>query len=189
MIYIPYANSLTYHAASIRKSQTNRCKHFNIGSGVILRTFGHDPVLRVFALCTSLRPAPICVRFTARIHTRATLFRRVDVSNSVSSSTRHYARYVKALLGGPCLSGGSGEIHSGHPWPSPFGQLRCAHRQSCRCVELDESIHPPLPPDRQKPPFGGPCLSGGSGEIRTHGGLTPTAVFKTAALNHSATLP
>jgi hypothetical protein len=30
---------------------------------------------------------------------------------------------------------------------------------------------------------------GGSGEIRTHGGLTPTAVFKTAALNHSATLP
>ncbi|PZR84772.1 MAG: hypothetical protein DI537_31950, partial [Stutzerimonas stutzeri] len=25
--------------------------------------------------------------------------------------------------------------------------------------------------------------------IRTHGGLAPTAVFKTAALNHSATLP
>ena len=30
---------------------------------------------------------------------------------------------------------------------------------------------------------------GGSGEIRTHGGVTPSAVFKTAALNHSATLP
>ena len=30
---------------------------------------------------------------------------------------------------------------------------------------------------------------GGSGEIRTHGGVAPTAVFKTAALNHSATLP
>jgi hypothetical protein len=30
---------------------------------------------------------------------------------------------------------------------------------------------------------------GGRGEIRTHGGLAPTAVFKTAALNHSATLP
>jgi hypothetical protein len=30
---------------------------------------------------------------------------------------------------------------------------------------------------------------GGSGEIRTHGGRKPTAVFKTAALNHSATLP
>ena len=31
--------------------------------------------------------------------------------------------------------------------------------------------------------------SGGRGGIRTHGGLSPTAVFKTAALNHSATLP
>ena len=30
---------------------------------------------------------------------------------------------------------------------------------------------------------------GGRGGIRTHGGLTPTAVFKTAALNHSATRP
>jgi hypothetical protein len=30
---------------------------------------------------------------------------------------------------------------------------------------------------------------GGRGGIRTHGGLAPTAVFKTAALNHSATLP
>jgi hypothetical protein len=31
--------------------------------------------------------------------------------------------------------------------------------------------------------------SGGRSEIRTHGGLAPTAVFKTAALNHSAILP
>ena len=31
--------------------------------------------------------------------------------------------------------------------------------------------------------------NGGSGEIRTHGGVAPSAVFKTAALNHSATLP
>ena len=31
--------------------------------------------------------------------------------------------------------------------------------------------------------------AGGSGEIRTHGWVTPSAVFKTAALNHSATLP
>ncbi len=30
---------------------------------------------------------------------------------------------------------------------------------------------------------------GGSGRIRTHGGLASSAVFKTAALNHSATLP
>src|SRR3990167_11078270 len=31
--------------------------------------------------------------------------------------------------------------------------------------------------------------AGGQGGIRTHGGLAPTAVFKTAALNHSATRP
>jgi hypothetical protein len=29
----------------------------------------------------------------------------------------------------------------------------------------------------------------GVGEIRTHEGLSPLAVFKTAALNHSATTP
>lgn len=32
-------------------------------------------------------------------------------------------------------------------------------------------------------------LIGGQGGIRTHGELAPTAVFKTAALNHSATCP
>ena len=31
--------------------------------------------------------------------------------------------------------------------------------------------------------------NGGRGEIRTHGGLAPTTVFKTVALNRSATLP
>jgi CRP/FNR family cyclic AMP-dependent transcriptional regulator len=31
--------------------------------------------------------------------------------------------------------------------------------------------------------------AGGQGGIRTHGELAPTAVFKTAALNHSATCP
>ena len=31
--------------------------------------------------------------------------------------------------------------------------------------------------------------NGGSGGIRTHGTLSRTAVFKTAAFNHSATLP
>ena len=35
----------------------------------------------------------------------------------------------------------------------------------------------------------GKTWSGGRSEIRTHGGLAPTAVFKTAALNHSAILP
>ena len=33
------------------------------------------------------------------------------------------------------------------------------------------------------------CSGGGRGEIRTHGGLAPTTVFKTVALNRSATLP
>ena len=32
-------------------------------------------------------------------------------------------------------------------------------------------------------------VRGGQGGIRTHGRLPPTAVFKTAALNHSATCP
>jgi hypothetical protein len=32
-------------------------------------------------------------------------------------------------------------------------------------------------------------FAGGRGEIRTHGGLAPTTVFKTVALNRSATLP
>src|SRR3954462_1869489 len=34
-----------------------------------------------------------------------------------------------------------------------------------------------------------PSGTGGEGGIRTHGRLAPTAVFKTAALNHSATSP
>ncbi len=32
-------------------------------------------------------------------------------------------------------------------------------------------------------------LTGGSGEIRTHGGLASSPVFKTGAFNRSATLP
>ena len=32
-------------------------------------------------------------------------------------------------------------------------------------------------------------ILGGRGEIRTHGGREPTTVFKTVALNRSATLP
>ena len=192
-------------------------------------------------------------------------------------------------------------IHSGHPWPSPYGRLRRAHRQSCRCVEpgrvrprtalrqtrkspltgalaclaervgFTRAIHGPrpaggcavrigspadasnpgvfvhalrstrhakapsrgplrvwrrewdslgpsmalalraaapcasavlpmrrtracssthcAPPDTQKPPRGGPCVSGGESGIRTHGGRKPTAVFKTAALNRSAISP
>ena len=32
-------------------------------------------------------------------------------------------------------------------------------------------------------------IIGGEGEIRTHGGVAPSTVFKTAALNRSATSP
>lgn len=32
-------------------------------------------------------------------------------------------------------------------------------------------------------------ICGGGGGIRTHGGVSPTSVFKTGALNHSATPP
>lgn len=32
-------------------------------------------------------------------------------------------------------------------------------------------------------------IHGGSGEIRTHGRVTPSLVFKTSTLNRSATLP
>jgi hypothetical protein len=39
--------------------------------------------------------------------------------------------------------------------------------------------------DEKKPLKG---VIGGRGEIRTHGGLAPTTVFKTVALNRSATL-
>jgi hypothetical protein len=42
---------------------------------------------------------------------------------------------------------------------------------------------------KKAPVFTGAFEFGGSGEIRTHGGLTPSSVFKTGALNRSATLP
>ena len=35
----------------------------------------------------------------------------------------------------------------------------------------------------------GAFYNGGQGEIRTHGGVSPTLVFKTRAINHSATCP
>ena len=50
--------------------------------------------------------------------------------------------------------------------------------------ENNEKIRPQ--PDRENA-FAG--ASGGWGGIRTHGGLSPTLVFKTRALNHSATHP
>ena len=54
--------------------------------------------------------------------------------------------------------------------PDPQQQLR--RRVRCRAVRHGLALE-----------------NGGWGGIRTHGGLAPTAVFKTAALNHSATHP
>ena len=50
---------------------------------------------------------------------------------------------------------------------------------------LETLVHREI--DEKKAPVIGAV--GGSGEIRTHGRLTPSPVFKTGALNHSATLP
>jgi hypothetical protein len=74
---------------------------------------------------------------------------------------------------------------------------RCALRASLRLSEFvpDEFVepvgsHPRRHHQKSKTPhLGAFCFSGGESGIRTHGRLTPTAVFKTAALNHSAISP
>ena len=43
--------------------------------------------------------------------------------------------------------------------------------------------------DNKNGPIGLLLKSGGGGEIRTHGRVSPSLVFKTSALNHSATPP
>ena len=60
---------------------------------------------------------------------------------------------------------------------------------SCPFVEPSGFVHPPFLPDTQKAREGAFCVSGGEGGIRTHGDIAATAVFKTAALNRSATSP
>jgi hypothetical protein len=65
----------------------------------------------------------------------------------------------------------------------PF--CRRAGQQFCP----ERSERPGLSAGSDKPRKGTPIGTGGRGGIRTHGGVAPTAVFKTAALNHSATRP
>ncbi len=76
--------------------------------------------------------------------------------------------------------------------------LQVRRRRASRCSSGRTHSPQDLAPFEQvfgyvaakKRPKGLGCgVAGGSGEIRTHGGVSPTAVFKTAALNHSATLP
>ena len=76
----------------------------------------------------------------------------------------------------------------------PCERSKAIYRVSCQCgfeafAGLDHGIErcEPFSDD------GDECklrsISGGRGGIRTHGGFHPTTVFKTVALNHSATLP
>ena len=71
-------------------------------------------------------------------------------------------------------------------WRWSFAAL-CAARSN-RWVRMK----PPSPPDAdiKKAPLGALLsASGGEGGIRTHGGRKSSAVFKTAAFDHSATSP
>ena len=72
------------------------------------------------------------------------------------------------------------------------------HRPSCMgqggrvTRPQDNSIQSmgfPVKAEAGQPLLGDTMKYGGQGGIRTHGELAPTAVFKTAALNHSATCP
>ena len=70
-----------------------------------------------------------------------------------------------------------------------------AYHQDFMAEESGACVHLTLGPAQGRRPqapvsFALPIVAGGGeGGIRTHGGLAPTAVFKTAALNHSAISP
>ena len=63
--------------------------------------------------------------------------------------------------------------------------VQICSRQICRTG----GFSPRLSARYENAPVGGDFVSGGESGIRTHGRLTPTAVFKTAALNRSAISP
>ncbi len=57
-------------------------------------------------------------------------------------------------------------------------------------VQFARGFDPALSDKKAKPePYARAYLPGGRGGIRTHGTVSGTLVFKTSALNHSATLP
>jgi hypothetical protein len=66
--------------------------------------------------------------------------------------------------------------------------------ERARCTQYIPVLRPPgssaaqigCPADLSNPLS---CENGGSGEIRTHGRVAPSPVFKTGTLNHSVTLP
>ena len=88
------------------------------------------------------------------------------------------------------------EVH-GHPagklrWGAELHKptLPPARRTPRRAFSFVDGIVDQTGRRAKRPPnIGVSQRSGGRGGIRTHEGLAPLAVFKTAALNHSATLP
>ena len=95
---------------------------------------------------------------------------------------------------GPQRPGQGGDQRQQRPAAQPQGAQR-GQLQQRRGGQADEQHRHDLAQwhcgsrlTRESCPAG-LAAPGGSGEIRTHGRLAPSAVFKTAALNHSATLP
>ena len=99
--------------------------------------------LRAASLCTSA-VLPMC-RTGGFVHQPIT-WRGWDVlSTSLYIALRAAPLYKSAFL--PIC-------HSVHPCTSPFGQLCCAHRQSCRCVEPVGSSTNPSPGNANGPRWG-----------------------------------
>ena len=84
------------------------------------------------------------------------------------------------------------EIGLGHPRLKPVLGVASGGvaDQPLLVAQLPVEPEGVLPVELRDPGFGHlHSFRGGEGGIRTHGGREPTAVFKTAALNHSATSP
>ena len=115
---------------------------------------------------------------------------------SVPFQERHWHRSVQVRRGTvPSFSVGYGLYTESaqsrgpeniDPERPPSGLLALAAVLSPTRITLENNGKIRPQPDRENA-FAG--ASGGQGGIRTHGRLPPTAVFKTAALNHSATCP
>src|SRR5579859_4992023 len=105
---------------------------------------------------------------------------------SAPSGSR-FAGSNRSKLGFPCLAKNSGFAFIANPslamrWTP--GDLSNPRRTYALARFQDRPAHAPV-----LNPLGHTAEFGGEGEIRTHERLTPLAVFKTAALNHSATSP
>jgi hypothetical protein len=136
-----------------------------------------------------------------------TRFRSPHRTGSITTSGQRAAtRHLR--LCGAC-------VKSGTPSSRRTAMLEATpttHPPTAQIARFPLSVEPfpprPVTQGARKPhaaqKWGGPCntvcgatrcavqhgvQAGGEGGIRTHGGLAPTAVFKTAAINHSATPP